>query len=59
MKLSHTYSDHIKLLPIRRRNLHVIDRPPLHLALYERLITSGHRTTDGNNADYYFIPITR
>eukprot|EP00798_Chlamydomonas_sp_ICE-L_P022481 gene22481-29607_t len=38
-------------------NLHHVDRPPLHLAIYERLISGGFRTTDGDNADYYFLPI--
>jgi len=40
-----------------KRNIHSMDRPPLHLALHERILSGGHRTTDGHNADYYFIPI--
>ena len=42
----------------RRRDIHKIDRPPLHLAMYERIVTGGHRTADGDNADFYFVPIT-
>ena len=41
-----------------RRDIHKIDRPPLHLAMYERIVTGGHRTADGENADFYFVPIT-
>eukprot|EP00798_Chlamydomonas_sp_ICE-L_P029684 gene29684-5097_t len=43
---------HVKL------NIHHVDRPPLHLAIYERLLSSGHRTWDGANADYYYLPVT-
>lgn len=41
-----------------KRDIHKVDRPPLHLAMYERLVTGGHRTTDGDKADFYFLPIT-
>lgn len=33
-----------------------MDRPPLQLAIPERILTGGHRTTDGANADFYYIP---
>ncbi len=42
-----------------RRDLHSLDRPPLHLAVYERIITSGLRTTNGDEADFYYVPISR
>jgi len=41
-----------------KRDIHKIDRPPLHLAMYERILSAGHRTTDGENADFYYLPIT-
>lgn len=39
-----------------RRDIHKVDRPPLQLAILERILTGGHRTTDGANADFYYIP---
>lgn len=42
-----------------RRDIHKIDRPPLHLALHERILTAGLRTTNGDEADYFYLPITR
>jgi hypothetical protein len=41
-----------------RRDIHKVDRPPLHLAILERLLTGGHRTIDGSKADFYYVPIT-
>ncbi|KAL6761691.1 acetylglucosaminyltransferase [Haematococcus lacustris] len=41
-----------------KRNIHKIDRPPLHLAILERLLTSGHRTANGDDADFFYLPIS-
>jgi hypothetical protein len=41
-----------------KRDIHKIDRPPLHLAMYERILSGGHRTSDGSKADFFFLPIT-
>lgn len=39
-----------------RYNLRVQDRP-LWFMMYQRMLSSGVRTTDGNAADYFFIPM--
>ena len=44
--------------PSCRRDIHQVDRPPLHLAILERILTGGHRTADGATADYYYLPIS-
>ena len=44
--------------PLCRRDIHKVDRPPLHLAIYERLLTGGHRTNDPSKADFFYVPIT-
>ncbi|GAX76768.1 hypothetical protein CEUSTIGMA_g4215.t1 [Chlamydomonas eustigma] len=41
-----------------KRDIHKVDRPPLHLAILERLLTGGHRTTEGSKADFFYVPIT-
>ena len=43
-------------LPSPRTGLHRLDRP-LYLLFWQRLLSSGVRTTNGEEADYYFIPI--
>ena len=43
-------------LPPPRTGLHRLDRP-LYLLFWQRLLSSGVRTTNGEEADYYFIPI--
>ena len=37
-------------------NTQRIDRP-LHLLLWQRIMSAGVRTTDGDAADYYFLPL--
>ncbi|GIL43551.1 hypothetical protein Vafri_1253 [Volvox africanus] len=37
-------------------NIRRLDRP-LHLLFWQRLMSAGLRTADGNEADYYFIPV--
>jgi hypothetical protein len=43
-------------LPLRRRDIHQVDRPPLQLALLERILTGGHREPDPDKADFFYIP---
>ncbi|PNH10148.1 putative glucuronosyltransferase, partial [Tetrabaena socialis] len=38
------------------KNLDKFDRP-LYAHLYKRIISSGHRTLDGNEADFYYVPV--
>jgi hypothetical protein len=38
------------------RNIDKFDRP-LHVQFSKRITSSGHRTTDGSQADYYYIPV--
>lgn len=38
------------------RNIEKFDRP-LYSQLLKRIISSGHRTTDGAAADYYYLPV--
>ncbi len=38
-----------------RKNIEKFDRP-LYTQLWKRIISSGHRTTDPNKADYFYIP---
>ena len=33
-----------------------MDRPPLHMALMERILSGGHRTADPDEADFFYIP---
>ncbi len=40
----------------RRRNYLRLDRPTMHF-FTERLTATGVRTGDGDNADWYFIPV--
>ncbi len=40
----------------RRRDIHKVDRPPLHLAVMERILSGGYRTADPDKADFYYIP---
>ena len=42
--------------PPRRRNIEKFDRP-LYAQIWKRIISSGHRTTDGSTADLYYIPV--
>lgn len=42
--------------PRCRRDIHKVDRPPLQLAILERLLSSGHRTADASEAAYFYIP---
>ncbi|KAG2482982.1 hypothetical protein HYH03_018108 [Edaphochlamys debaryana] len=39
-----------------KRDIHKVDRPPLQLAVLERLLTAGHRTADPDEADFFYIP---
>ncbi|EFJ44781.1 acetylglucosaminyltransferase [Volvox carteri f. nagariensis] len=39
-----------------RFNIRRLDRP-LHLLFWQRLMSAGIRTVDGDEADYYFIPV--
>ncbi|GIL60956.1 hypothetical protein Vafri_15768 [Volvox africanus] len=38
------------------KNLEKFDRP-LYAHIWKRIISSGHRTLDGNEADYFYIPV--
>ena len=39
-----------------RRDIHKVDRPPLQLAIMERILSGGHRTADPAEADFFYIP---
>lgn len=41
-----------------KRNMYRLDRPALFFTLWERFLTSGHRTPDPEEADYFFIPVS-
>lgn len=38
-----------------RHNIEKWDRP-LYAHIWKRIISSGHRTLDGDKADFYFLP---
>lgn len=38
------------------RNLERHDRP-LYVHIWQRLLSSGHRTADPQRADYFFVPV--
>ena len=42
--------------PLHRFNHMRLDRP-LNFLFWQRLLSSGVRVADGENADYYFLPI--
>ena len=44
--------------PHCRLDIHKADRSPLHLAILERIISGGHRTTDAQEADFFYLPVT-